>query len=542
MYVPVTLLVFSLFGAVAPSRWTEQDEARRIAQLKEQERLEFQMEMQHQENSGGGGFGSDYFSGAAGSYRPSGASQPQSPAYSPYSPQRTFSNPRHYASGPRENFCYFCASPFGVVSPDLQKALQSFLKMRRTKYPSEVVTPQCSNPKDIGALAKQKCLHSYCQTLVLTDHDTGSAFTIRGCAEHFGAIDEDLLEERGDNSCTRLHEALDIQECICRRRRYCYSGPERRGLEDVNAESNEAPTPASAFFYHPKTAETTALKPETTQLATIQVETSQLGTVLSFAPFCLLPARLGYGSYRRALFEIPCRLIFDVFGRRAKPRSPLGASSLSRPSDRLQNRPMLRSDLAEVFDADGEDEESFDLRIRLQFMDARLNAVSEIRDFLFLSGYGCISDAKLRQFGITHAVDCTNLKNKKVEGVEYLHLPMDDNELQNIRQYFDSTADFIQKAAEKGGKVLVYCAAGVSRSATIVMMYLVIKEKMNLREAFTIVNKIRPIIAPNLGFWRQMIEYEQKHNHGKASVELLRGMKRPIPDVYLYKHSMLQQG
>ncbi|KAK0403839.1 hypothetical protein QR680_017150 [Steinernema hermaphroditum] len=259
MYVPVTLLVFSLFGAVAPSRWTEQDEARRIAQLKEQERLEFQMEMQHQENSGGGGFGSDYFSGAAGSYRPSGASQPQSPAYSPYSPQRTFSNPRHYASGPRENFCYFCASPFGVVSPDLQKALQSFLKMRRTKYPSEVVTPQCSNPKDIGALAKQKCLHSYCQTLVLTDHDTGSAFTIRGCAEHFGAIDEDLLEERGDNSCTRLHEALDIQECICRRRRYCYSGPERRGLEDVNAESNEAPTPASAFFYHPKTAETTAL-------------------------------------------------------------------------------------------------------------------------------------------------------------------------------------------------------------------------------------------------------------------------------------------
>uniref|UniRef100_A0A1I7ZBM4 Protein-tyrosine-phosphatase n=1 Tax=Steinernema glaseri TaxID=37863 RepID=A0A1I7ZBM4_9BILA len=205
---------------------------------------------------------------------------------------------------------------------------------------------------------------------------------------------------------------------------------------------------------------------------------------------------------------------------------------------------MLRHNFAALFDFDeDEDEESFDVRIRLQFMDARLNAVSEIRDFLFLSGYGCISEAKVHQYGITHAVDCTNLpKNKKVDGVEYLYLPMDDNELQNIKQYFDSTADFIQKAAEKGGKVLVYCAAGVSRSATIVIMYLVIKEKMNLREAFTIVNKIRPIIAPNLGFWRQMIEYEQKHNHGKASVELLRGMKRPIPDVYLYKHSMLQQG
>ncbi|TKR80376.1 hypothetical protein L596_014458 [Steinernema carpocapsae] len=203
---------------------------------------------------------------------------------------------------------------------------------------------------------------------------------------------------------------------------------------------------------------------------------------------------------------------------------------------------MLRRDIVEVFEADGEDAESFDLRIRLQFMDARLNAITEIRDFLFLSGYGCINETKMKQHGITHAVDCTNLpKNKKIEGIEYLYLPMDDNELQNIKQYFESTANFIQKAAEKGGKILVYCAAGVSRSATICIMYLVIKEKMSLREAFTIVNKLRSIIAPNLGFWRQMIEYEQKHNHGKATVELLRGMKRPIPDVYLYKQSMLQQ-
>jgi hypothetical protein len=48
---------------------------------------------------------------------------------------------------------------------------------------------------------------------------------------------------------------------------------------------------------------------------------------------------------------------------------------------------------------------------------------------------------------------------------------------------------------------------------------------------------VRPIIAPNLGFWRQqMIEWEGKKNgDGKSSVQLVKGVRQlqPIPDVYL---------
>ncbi|VBB34732.1 unnamed protein product [Acanthocheilonema viteae] len=51
---------------------------------------------------------------------------------------------------------------------------------------------------------------------------------MRGCAETFGAINEKLLDERGDNTCQRLHEQLDIQECICKHRRYCYPGAKRQ--------------------------------------------------------------------------------------------------------------------------------------------------------------------------------------------------------------------------------------------------------------------------------------------------------------------------
>ena len=46
--------------------------------------------------------------------------------------------------------------------------------------------------------------------------------------------------------------------------------------------------------------------------------------------------------------------------------------------------------------------------------------------------------------------------------------------------------------------------------------------------------RARPAIAPNLGFWRQMIEWEGEHNDGKTTVKLVKmeGMKRLVPDVY----------
>ncbi|VDM99885.1 unnamed protein product [Thelazia callipaeda] len=65
-------------------------------------------------------------------------------------------------------------------------------------------------------------------------------------------------------------------------------------------------------------------------------------------------------------------------------------------------------------------------------------------------------------------------------------------------------------------------------------MCLVINEKLSLRQAYYEVSNRRPVIAPNTAFWRQMIAYECKER-GKSTVQLLRGMVRPIPDVYVKK-------
>ncbi|CAJ0558021.1 unnamed protein product, partial [Mesorhabditis spiculigera] len=89
------------------------------------------------------------------------------------------------------------------------------------------------------------------------------------------------------------------------------------------------------------------------------------------------------------------------------------------------------------------------------------------------------------------------------------------------------------KIISRGGKAIIFCAAGVSRAASLCLAYLVKGFGMSLRDAYYHLNQRRPIISPNLGFWRQLIDYE-KELRGEATVNLITGrMPRPVPDVYL---------
>ncbi|VDN04577.1 unnamed protein product [Thelazia callipaeda] len=140
-----------------------------------------------------------------------------------------------------DHWCYHCASPLSTVSGGMRRAIEKLLQIRRTAYPANVRNPRCSEPRNLTDLAVERCRHPYCQTLILTDHGTGAAFAIRGCAETFGGINEDLLKSRGDNTCLRLHDQLDIQECICKSRRYCYPGAERHFFgASASASASEA--------------------------------------------------------------------------------------------------------------------------------------------------------------------------------------------------------------------------------------------------------------------------------------------------------------
>ncbi len=74
----------------------------------------------------------------------------------------------------------------------------------------------------------------------------------------------------------------------------------------------------------------------------------------------------------------------------------------------------------------------------------------------------------------------------------------------NIIQYFKECLEFI--GCNK--KVFVHCSAGASRSPTIVIAYLIWRNKMTLNDAFNLVKEKRPIIQPNPGFLQQLKQFE----------------------------------
>lgn len=51
---------------------------------------------------------------------------------------------------------------------------------------------------------------------------------------------------------------------------------------------------------------------------------------------------------------------------------------------------------------------------------------------------------------------------------------------------------------------MVHCQAGVSRSVSLVMAYLIRKYRIGYEEAFTMVKKRRPVANPNKGFTKQL--------------------------------------
>jgi hypothetical protein len=103
---------------------------------------------------------------------------------------------------------------------------------------------------------------------------------------------------------------------------------------------------------------------------------------------------------------------------------------------------------------------------------------------------------------------------------------VDDDENENIAEYFDGVCDAIEKHRHNNGKVLVYCGLGISRSASMCIAYfmkvcifcsflppnriIIEVDKRTLHDAYKRVRSCRSIICPNVGFFRQLLLLERQ--------------------------------
>ncbi|XP_063058257.1 uncharacterized protein si:dkey-175m17.7 [Engraulis encrasicolus] len=144
--------------------------------------------------------------------------------------------------------------------------------------------------------------------------------------------------------------------------------------------------------------------------------------------------------------------------------------------------------------------------------------ISPILPFLFLGNERDAQDLELLvRLDICYVVNVTThlpLYHLETGLVRYKRLPATDNSRQNLRQYFEEVFEFIEEAHQSGRGVLVHCQAGVSRSATIVIAYLMKHTLMTMTDAYKYVRGRRPVVSPNLNFMGQLLEFERDLNSG----------------------------
>ena len=86
-------------------------------------------------------------------------------------------------------------------------------------------------------------------------------------------------------------------------------------------------------------------------------------------------------------------------------------------------------------------------------------------------------------------------------------LMVDDEPTEQISRLFSKTTQIIADAVAANEPVLVHCAAGMSRSVTIVAAYLISTHSLTAAEAVAYIKKRRPIADPNRGFMTQLEDY-----------------------------------
>ncbi|KAL2101478.1 hypothetical protein ACEWY4_003239 [Coilia grayii] len=129
---------------------------------------------------------------------------------------------------------------------------------------------------------------------------------------------------------------------------------------------------------------------------------------------------------------------------------------------------------------------------------------------------------RLQRLGMTHVLNAaegdslmhvnTNAEFYAGTGMIYHGMPASDTDHFDLSVYFEEGADFIEKALaykDGKGKVYVHCQKGYSRSPTLVVAYLMLRQNMDVRTALAMIRRKREI-GPNDGFLRQLCQLNDK--------------------------------
>jgi dual specificity phosphatase 12 len=104
-----------------------------------------------------------------------------------------------------------------------------------------------------------------------------------------------------------------------------------------------------------------------------------------------------------------------------------------------------------------------------------------------------------------------NLAMPTTPHFRHLHVQIDDDDEEDIIKYFAIVNAFINHAHSHRGRVLIHCIAGISRSVTVAMAYLLHETEAQTSHDIEIllakIKRCRPIANPNVSFREQLEIY-----------------------------------
>lgn len=91
-----------------------------------------------------------------------------------------------------------------------------------------------------------------------------------------------------------------------------------------------------------------------------------------------------------------------------------------------------------------------------------------------------------------------------VDDKNFLRIAIDDDPNEKILPFIQIFMDFMSRAEHNKHKILIHCYAGISRSVSFVIIYLMLRYSISMESAYNYIKSLRPFVNINRGFHNQV--------------------------------------
>ena len=125
---------------------------------------------------------------------------------------------------------------------------------------------------------------------------------------------------------------------------------------------------------------------------------------------------------------------------------------------------------------------------------------SHIIDNIYLgSSINAANYTTLNEFDIKHIINISdNIPNYFPDDIDYKHYTIPDDDSGSVFDVLDDSYEFLNQNADKN--IFVHCFAGASRSASLILYYLIKKHNMTIDNAMKFLKEKRDVVNINVRF------------------------------------------